>query len=177
MFPPCAHEIGRRGAQPRRIVAEQPEPGIAIVAEDTAHPFRHAGMIAAEGAAPRRPLAEGAEALLRLEQPAVLLFAQPVEALDARERVTLATGGIRSPVFSPERVEPFAVLGAIDAVGGELVLAMLGILGISFPVLFVGEGHCTSPDCAGRDRSATLARTQKSSRPRAAAEPREGNLC
>src|SRR5262245_34703829 len=98
------------------------------------------------------------------------------QAFDARERVTLATGGIRSPVFSPEGVEPLAVLGAIDAVGGELVLAMLGILGISFPVLFVGEGHCTSPDCAGRDRSATLARTQKSSRPRAAAEPREGEL-
>src|SRR5262245_63061285 len=118
-------------------------------------------MIDAERAALRRPLADGADALLRLEQPAVLLDAEPVEALDARERVTLAIGGVRSPLVSPERVEPLAVLGAIDAVGGELVLAMLGILGISFPVLFVGESHCTSPDCAGRDRSATSARTQK----------------
>src|SRR5262249_54475137 len=36
IFPPRALEIGGRGAQPRRIVAEQPEPGIAIVAEETA---------------------------------------------------------------------------------------------------------------------------------------------
>src|SRR5262245_1349088 len=118
-------------------------------------------MIDAERAAPRRPLADGADALLRPEQPPVLRLAQPVEALDARERVALAIGGVRLPLFPPERVEPLAVLGAIDAVGGELVLAMLRILGIAFPVLFVGEGHCTSPDCAGRDRSATSARTQK----------------
>src|SRR5262245_56826373 len=175
MFPPRAHEIGRRRAQPRRIVAEQPEPGIAIVAEETAHPFRHAAMIDAERAALRRPLADGADALLRLEQPAVLLGAEPVEALDARERVTLTIVRVRLPLFSPERVEPLAVLGAIDAVGGELVLAMLRILGISFPVLFVGEGHCTSPDCAGRGRSGRSAHA-KSSRPRRAAKPREGEL-
>src|SRR5262245_21603936 len=118
-------------------------------------------MIDAERAALRRPLADGAEALLRLEQPAVLLDAEPVEALDARERVALTIVRVRSPLFPPERVEPLAALGAIDAVGGELVLAMLRILGIAFPVLLVGEGHCTSPDCAGRDRSATSARAQK----------------
>src|SRR5262245_15932080 len=161
MFPARAHEIGRRGAQARRIVAEQPEPGVAIVAEEAAHPFRHAAMIDAERAALRRPLADGADALLRLEQSAGLLDAGPVEALDARERVTLAIGGVRSPLFPPERAEPLAVLGAIDAVGGELVLAMLRIFGIAFPVLFVGEGHCTSPNCAGRDRSATSMRAQK----------------
>ena len=98
-------------------------------------------MIDAERAAPRRPLADGAGALLRREQPPVLRLAQPVGALNARERVALAIGGVRLPLFPPERVEPLAVLGAIDAVGGELALAMLGILGISFPVLFVGEGH------------------------------------
>src|SRR5262245_6937527 len=118
-------------------------------------------MIDAERAALRRPLADGADALLRLEQRPVLLFAQPVEALDARERVALTIVRVRLPLFSPERVEPLAVLGAIDAVGGELVLAMLRILGISFPVLFIGEGHCTSPDCAGRNQSPTSARTQK----------------
>jgi hypothetical protein len=118
-------------------------------------------MIDAERAAPRRPPADGADALLLREQPPVLLLAQPVETPDARERVTLAIGGIRSPSVAPQLVEPLAMLGAIDAVGGELVLAMLRILGISFPVLFVREGHCTSPDCAGRDRSATDARTQK----------------
>src|SRR5262249_48927410 len=133
-------------------------------------------MIDAERAAPRRPLADGADALLRPEQPPVLRLAQPVEALDARERVALAIGGVRLPLVPPERVEPLAVLGAIDAVGGELVLAMLRILGIAFPVLFVGEGHCTSPDCAGRDRSANVRARAKSSRPRAAAEPREGEL-
>src|SRR5262245_66339922 len=132
-------------------------------------------MIDAERAALRRPLADGADALLRLEQRPVLLFAQPVEALDARERVALTIVRVRLPLFSPERVEPLAVLGAIDTVGGELLLAMLGILGISFPVLFVGEGHCTSPDCAGRDRSATSAHAE-SSRPRRAAKPREGEL-
>jgi hypothetical protein len=175
-FPARAHEIGRRGAQPRRIVAEQPEPGVAVVAEEPPHPFRHGAMIHAERAAPRRPLADGAEALLLFEQPPVLGRAEPVDAREPRERVTLAIGGVRSPPFTPQLIEPLAVLDAIDAVGGELVLAMLGILGISFPVLFVGEGHCTSPDCAGRNRSPTSARTQKSSRPRRAAEPREGNL-
>jgi hypothetical protein len=173
---PRALEIGGRGAQPYRIVAEQSEPGIAIVAQETAHPFRHAAMIDAERPVLRRPLADGADALLRLEQAAVLLGAEPVEALDARERVALAIGGVRSPLISPERVEPLAVLGAVDAVGGELVLAMLRILGISFPVLFVGESHCTSLDCAGRDRSATSTRTQKAPGLALAAKPREGSL-
>jgi hypothetical protein len=175
-FPARAHEIGRRGAQPRRIVAEQPEPGVAVVAEETPHPFRHRAMIDAERAAPRRPLADGADALLRREQPPVLRRAEPVDARDARERVTLAIGGVRSPAFAPQLIEPLAVLGAIDAVGGELVLAMRGILGISFPVLLVGEGHCASPDCAGRDRSATSARTQKAPGLALRAESREGEL-
>jgi hypothetical protein len=123
----------------------------------------------------RRPPADGAAAFLLREQPPVLLLAEPVEAPDARERVALAIGGVRSPPFSPLHVEALAVLGAIDAVDGELALAMLGILGISFPVLFVGEGHARPRTAQVRPIGNVRAHA-KSFRPRRAAEPREGKL-
>src|SRR5262245_11358716 len=84
ILPARTREIGRRGPQADRIVAEQPEPGVAVVAKEPPHLFRHGTMIDAQRAAPRRPPADGADALLRLEQPPVLLLAQPIDALDAR---------------------------------------------------------------------------------------------
>ena len=101
-------------------------------------------MIDAERAPGRLP-ADGADAVLLVEQLPVLLGAEAVDLAQACTRVLLAIGGIRSPLVAPQRVEPLAVLRAIGAVGGELLLAMLGILGVSPPVLFVAESHPPSP--------------------------------
>ncbi|MGZ3309049.1 MAG: hypothetical protein ACXU8R_11070, partial [Xanthobacteraceae bacterium] len=86
--------------------------------------------------------------MLLVEQLPVLLGAEAVDLAQACTRVLLAIGGIRSPLVAPQRVEPLAVLRAIGAVGGELLLAMLGILGVSPPVLFVAESHPPSPQPA-----------------------------
>jgi len=104
-------------------------------------------MIDAERAPGRLP-ADGADAVLLVEQLPVLLGAEAVDLAQACTRVLLAIGGIRSPLVAPQRVEPLAVLRAIGAVGGELLLAMLGILGVSPPVLFVAESHPPSPQPA-----------------------------
>ena len=97
-------------------------------------------MIDAERA-PGWPLADGADAVLLLDQPPVMLGAKAIDRLAPCAGVTLATGRARPPIVAPERVEPLLMLGAVGAVGRELALAMLGILGISFPVLFVAESH------------------------------------
>jgi len=110
-------------------------------------------MIDAERAPGRLP-ADGADAVLLVEQLPVLLGAEAVDLAQACTRVLLAIGGIRSPLVAPQRVEPLAVLRAIGAVGGELLLAMLGILGVSPPVLFVAESHPPSPQPASLDRLA-----------------------
>jgi len=88
-----------------------------------------------------RRRADGADAVLRLEQPAVLLAAEAIIPVEPRGAVARAQGGVRAPLVAPLRVEPIAVRRAIGAVGGELLLAMLSILGISPPVLLVAESH------------------------------------
>jgi hypothetical protein len=136
-------------------------------------------MIDAERAPGRLP-ADGADAVLLVEQLPVLLGAEAVDLAQACTRVLLAIGGIRSPLVAPQRVEPLAVLRAIGAVGGELLLAMLGILGVSPPVLFVAESHPPSPQPASLDRLAPPRRHAKSpwlAGRKAAQEGREAYEC
>jgi hypothetical protein len=97
-------------------------------------------MIDAERA-PGSQLADGADAVLRVEQPPVLLAAEAIIPVQPRAAMARAQGGIRAPLVAPLRVEPIAVRRAIGAVGRELLFAMLSILGISPPVLFVAESH------------------------------------
>ncbi len=167
-----ALEIGCRGAQPLGIVAEEPDGGIAVVAEEAAHFLRHPAMIDAEPAA-RRPLADAADAILLLEHLPVALAAQPVEPPQSRQRVALAVGGVRSPFLQPQRVEALALLDPVDAVVGELARAIGRILGISPPMLLVAERHPAPPQSARPDRSPRRWQA-KASRPRTAAKPREG---
>jgi hypothetical protein len=135
-----AVEIGHGRQHAAGIVAEQPERGVALVAQEPAHHARGVAMIDAERA-PGWPLADGADSVLLLDQPPVMLGAKAIDCLATCAGVTLATSRARPPIVAPERVEPLLMLGAVGAVGRELALAMLGILGISFPVLFVAESH------------------------------------
>jgi hypothetical protein len=100
------------------------------------------------------PLADGADTVLLLDQPPMMLGAKAVDRLAPCAGVTLATGRVRSPIVAPERIEPLLMVGAVGTVGCELALAMLGILGVSFPVLFVAESHIRPPPCAHLDRPA-----------------------
>jgi hypothetical protein len=68
--------------------------------------------------------------VLLLDQPPVMLGAKAIDCLATCAGVTLATSRARPPIVAPERVEPLLMLGAVGAVGRELALAMLGILGI-----------------------------------------------
>ena len=135
-----AIDIGGRRPHALAIVAEQPERGVALVAQEPAHLSRRVAMIDAERA-PGWQLADGADAILLLEQPPVPLAAEAIIPAQPRGAVARAQVGVRAPLVAPLRVEPIAVRRAIGAVGGELLLAMLSILGISPPVLFVAESH------------------------------------
>jgi hypothetical protein len=86
--------------------------------------------------------------------------------------VARAQGGIRTPLVAPLRVEPIAMRRAIGAVGGELLLAMLSILGISPPVLFVAESHRRSRQHTRLDRPHRMQARQKAPGSRGGA-PRE----
>jgi hypothetical protein len=117
-------------------------------------------MIDAERA-PGWQLADGADAVLLVEQPPVLLAAEAIIPAEPRAAVACAQIGIRAPLVAPLRVEPIAMLRAIGPVGGELLLAMLSILGISPPVLFVAESHRRSRQHARLDRPHRMQPRQK----------------
>ena len=144
-------DIGGRRPHALAIVAEQPERGVALVAQEPAHLSRRVAMIDAEGT-PGWQLADGADAVLLVEQPAVLLAAEAISPAQSRATVACAQAGIRAPLVTPLRVEPIAVLRAIGAVGRELFFAILSIFGISPPVLFVAESHRRSRQYARPDR-------------------------
>jgi len=110
-------------------------------------------MIDAERA-PGWQLADGADAVLRLEQPPVLVAAEAIIPGEPRAAVARAQVGIRAPLVAPLRIEPLAMRRAIGAAGGKLLLAMLAILGISPPVLFVAESHRRSRQPVRLDRPA-----------------------
>ena len=156
-----AVEIGHGRQHAAGIVAEQPERGVALVAQEPAHHARGVAVIDA-GRAPGWLLADGADAVLLLDQPPVMLGAKAIDRLAPCAGVTLATGRARSPIVAPERIEPLLMLDAVGAVGGELALAMLGILGISFPVLFVAESHIRSRHARVLTARRRAAGTQKS---------------
>ena len=121
-----ADEIGHGRQQAADIVAEQPQRGVALVAQEPAHLSRRVAMIDAERS-PGWQLADGADAVLRFEQP---------------------------PVLAANR--------AYRAVGGELLLAVLSILGLSPPVLLVAESHRRSRQHARLDRPHRMQGTPKS---------------
>ena len=104
-------------------------------------------------------LADGADAVLRFEQPPVLVAAEAIIPVQARGAVARAQVGIRTPLVAPLRVEPIAMRRAIGPVGGELLLAMLSILGISPPVLL--GTHRRSRQHARLDRTHRMQARQK----------------
>ena len=128
-----AQHIGDRRPQPLRIVVEQPERDVAVVAEEPAHFLGRVAMIDAEP--PRRSsLADGAEAALLDQHPLQVIQAE-AECPDAP----------RPPLFAPQLVEPVAVLRVVGAVCGKLSLSIARIPGISLPVLLIAESHRASP--------------------------------
>jgi hypothetical protein len=71
-----AVEIGHGRQHAAGIVVEQPERGVALVAQEPAHLSRRVAMIDAKRA-PGRLFADGADAVLLLDQPPVLLGGGP----------------------------------------------------------------------------------------------------
>jgi hypothetical protein len=66
------------------------------------------------------------------------------------------------------------MLGAVGAVGREFPLAMLGILGISFPMLFVAESHIRPRHARVLTARRRAAGTQKAPGSRGGKAAREG---
>jgi hypothetical protein len=150
--------IRPRRPHPIRVVAEQPERGITFVAKQPAHSLRRVAVVDTQ-LPTRFPPADGADAVLLPQHPLVILRDEAV-CPPAPCTPPLAKSRIRLPLLAPQRVELLAAFRTVGATSRELPRSMLRVLGISSPVLLVGESQSRVPEF--RIRSFGAARcTQK----------------
>ena len=95
-----AIHIRPRLPHPIGIIVEQPERGIAFVAEQPAHLLRFVAMIDAEPP-PRFLLADDADAVLLDHHPLVVVRAEAVLPLPPPHPPPVAKRSIRPPLFAP----------------------------------------------------------------------------
>src|SRR5262249_16253508 len=137
-----APHVVRRSHHPLRIVVEEPECGVAFVANEPAHLSGNMAMVDAKPPF-RFAFADRAGAVLRYQHPIVIRLAETVDQ-DVPPLVlafdeALAKFGVRRPLFPPLRVEPIAVAPVPVHVAGKLPCPILRILGIAFPFHLAGS--------------------------------------